>query len=75
VQTWPGVIPDIEVNKTDIKEGRDRVLLEATRAAQGPEVRDLARSSAVCASDDAPAPSTATLDGIIDLVHPGTTIL
>ena len=70
-----GVIPDIEVTKTDIKEGSDSVLVEATRAAQGPEVRDLARSSGFCASDEDPAPSTATLDEIIDPVHPGTTIL
>ena len=70
-----GVIPDIEVNETVMKEGDDGVLVEATRAAQGPEVRDLARSSGFCASDDGLAPSTATLDGIIDPGHPGTTIL
>lgn len=70
-----GVIPDIEVDETDMKEDGDSALVEATRAAQGTEVRDLARSSGLCASDDDAAPSTATLDGIIDPAHPGTTIL
>ncbi len=70
-----GVTPDIEVHKASINEGSDSVLVEAIRAAQGPEVRDLARSSVFCVSDEDAAPSTATLDGIIDPGHPGTTIL
>lgn len=70
-----GVTPDIEVKNTDIPESGDGVLVEAIRAAQGPEVRNLARSSGSCASHESAAPNTATLDGIIDPGHPGTTIL
>jgi carboxyl-terminal processing protease len=70
-----GVTPDIEVKNTDILESGDGVLVEAIRAAQGPEVRNLARSSGSCASHESAAPNTATLDGIIDPGHPGTTIL
>lgn len=70
-----GVTPDIEVKNADIQESGDGVLVEAIRAAQGPEVRNLARSSGSCASHESAAPNTATLDGIIDPGHPGTTIL